>query len=408
MEYSCGIGLLSPNVSRLPGASRPRLGQFRPWFSCVKLAISSTAGDPLDPQTWSAAPANLAGALGRRGIEIAAIDSSVFTHLGKVSFVHSALARGMPPNAVSWTEAVRRRRGAFVAAQTLKRGASHVLCAGSLDVPRGRGVPYSIWMDNTWHLLCDGRTAPRWATGAALDYVDGLERKALQDASSVLTFSEHVRDDVISHYGVTAERAFAVGCGSGDLPPFEGEKRYHQGHLLFVAKHLFAEKGGEIVIEAFELIRARRPRTRLVVVGSDAVIARLRGRPGVEAHGFVSRETLKGLFHGAAMLVQPMLADPWGQVYLEAMKARAIVVSLRVAALPELTENGRLGVLVDEPAPERIAGAVLETYARPEAEIDAMARCAQERALRLYSWDKVADRVVAALMSPGLGRRMAS
>jgi glycosyltransferase involved in cell wall biosynthesis len=291
---------------------------------------------------------------------------------------------------------LRRRRGEYVAREAARLVADHVLCCGSLDAPVGCGVRYSLWMDNTWHLLCRGRTAPGWARGRPFAYVDELERRSLNDASCVLTFGQHVRADIIDHYGVPEERVFAVGCGSGETPPFRGPKDYARGHLLFVAKHLFASKGGEIVLEAFDIIRARRPQTKLVVVGSDDVVARLHGRPGVEAHGFVSRETLNGFFHGAAMLVQPMLADPWGQVYLEAMKARAIVVSLRIAALPELTDDGRLGVLVDAPSPENVAEAVLATYARPQAELDALAQEAQERTLRLYGWDAVADRVLSA------------
>ena len=79
------------------------------------------------------------------------------------------------------------------------------------------------------------------------------------------------------------------------------------------------------------------------------------------------------------MLVQPMLADPWGQVYIEAMKARAIVVSCNVGAVPELTRDGSEGVMVDTPSPEALAEAVLDVYARPQAELDAMTRAAQAR-----------------------------
>ncbi|MBK8907402.1 MAG: glycosyltransferase family 4 protein [Rhodospirillales bacterium] len=127
----------------------------------------------------------------------------------------------------------------------------------------------------------------------------------------------------------------------------------------------------------------------------------LKNTAGVEAYGFVKRETLSRLFYGAAMLVQPMLADPWGQVYLEAMKARAIVIGNNVAALPELTENGRLGVLVDEPSATEVAAAVLATYARPQHELEQIALEAQERTLRLYNWDAVADRLLAALRGGG-------
>lgn len=363
----------------------------------LRLALTSTAGSPLDPRTWSAAPANMAAALDRRGVGVVPIDSSLVTQFGKLRYVPAAMMHAMPPATVSWTSPLRRRRGDHVAAEAARAGADHVLCCGSLDVPLGSGIAYSIWMDNTWHLLCEGRTAPRWAAGRAFRYVDDLERRALEGAASVLTFSEHVRADVIGHYGVPAQRVFAIGCGSGETPPFAGLKHYAHGYMLFVAKHQFAEKGGEIVLAAFEEVRAERPQTRLVVVGSADIVARLRGRPGVEAHGFVARETLNALFHGAAMLVQPMLADPWGQVYLEAMKSRAIVVSLNVAALPELTDNGRLGVLVDEPTPGAIARAVLATYARPQSELDRMATAAQERTERLYGWDAVAGRALDAI-----------
>ncbi|QXP94872.1 glycosyltransferase family 4 protein [Methylococcus capsulatus] len=361
-----------------------------------KLAVSSPLGNPRDPGTWSGAPANLCAALERRGVQIAAIDSTCFGLHEKVLMAAGNLARGYPWNAVAWFGPARRRRASYVANRAREAGADMVLCTSTLDVPLGMDVPYAIWLDNSWNLYRNGRTAPSYGTRAC-DEIDRLERASLAGAARVLTFSEHVRDDIVGHYGVPPERVFAVGCGSGDLPGFEGEKDFAEGHLLFVAKHLFVPKGGELVLEAFEIIRRKRPQTRLVVVGSDEIVARIKGRPGVEAHGFVSRERLIGFFHDAAMLVQPMLADPWGQVYLEAMKARALVVSLRVAAVPELTDNGRLGILASEASAQSLAEAVLAAYARPQGELDNMAREAQERALRHYDWDVVAERVLGAL-----------
>src|SRR3546814_11064862 len=55
-------------------------------------------------------------------------------------------------------------------------------------------------------------------------------------AAHVLPFSRHVGEDVVSHYGVPWEKVFAVGCGSGPIPSFEGTKNYADGDLLFVAQ----------------------------------------------------------------------------------------------------------------------------------------------------------------------------
>ncbi|MBK8907401.1 MAG: hypothetical protein IPM60_05725 [Rhodospirillales bacterium] len=215
----------------------------------MRLAITSVAGHPLDVGTWSAAPANLSAALKRRTVDIVAVDSSLLTRIDKAVMAAGNSMRGYPWNAVSWFAPARQRRGAYVAERARRAGADHVLCTGSLDVPLGTDVPYSIWMDNTWNLLRNSRVAPRFST-TAMDEVDRLERSALAGAATVLTFSAHVRDDVVAHYEVPSERVFAVGCGSGELAPFEGEKDYANGHLLLVAKHLFAEKGGEIVLAA--------------------------------------------------------------------------------------------------------------------------------------------------------------
>ena len=362
----------------------------------MKLAITSIAGNPLDSRTWSNAPANLASALGSLGFEVNAVDSSLLSRADKAKMAMMNVARGHAWSAVGWLADARRKRAAYVASQARKRGADHVLCCGTLDVPLEQGIAYSVWMDNSWNLFRQSAFAPPYPQ-ATLDEVDRLERQLLNAAANVFTFSHHVRNDIISHYGVPADRVHAVGCGSGDLPPFRGGKVFADGHLLFVAKHLFSQKGGDLVLEAFRQIRQARPQTRLVLVGNDEARRKAAGIEGVEVHGFVERETLVRFFHEAAMLVQPMLADPWGQVYIEAMKARAVVVSLNVAAVPEITDDGKLGVMIPAPSAELLAKAVLDTYARPQAELEAMTRAAQTRALDLYDWDRVATRIAREL-----------
>lgn len=361
-----------------------------------KLALSSTIGNPENPKTWSAAPYNLGNALRDLDIEIVGIDSSLFSRRDKYSLALGASLSGLPPGALSWSAKARRKRGEFVAKRAIALGVDHILCCGTHDCPQAGGIPYSVWVDDTWNRLRSVGGTPPWSE-KALDQIDAMERKALDGARRILAFSEHVRQDAIEHYGQAPDKVIVVGCGSGPVEPYQGSKNYSEGHLLFVAKHAFEKKGGELVLRAFELIREERPQTSLVIVGSDELVAQLSNRPGISAYGWLEQDELDRLYHQAAILLQPMLIDPWGQVYLEAMKAKAIVLSLNRAALPELTDNGRLAVLVDEPDPVIIAKAVLNTYNRPEAELQMMADKAQLRTASRYKWSDVAQHVVSAL-----------
>lgn len=362
----------------------------------MKIAVTSIGGPPRDPKTWSNAPAHIIAELEARKHVCVAIDSSCLTTVDKAMLAAGNIVRGYPYNAVGWFEPSRRKRGRHVAQMARAADCDLIVSCGTLDAPTESIIPFAIWLDNTFQLFRESAVGPPYPK-AAMEEIERLERITLNAAHAVLPFSSHVAKSVVDFYGVPAERVHAIGCGSGPMEPFDGTKTFSEGHLLFVAKHLFSYKGGDLLLEAFPLIREARPQTKLVLIGNDEARKKAEGMDGVETYGYVDRDTLNRFFHGAAMLVQPMLGDPWGQVYLEAMKARAIVVSLNVAALPELTDNGRLGVLVDRPDPQQIAEAVLATYARPQAELDALTREAQDRTVRLHSWKAVGERVSNAV-----------
>src|SRR4029077_5389617 len=102
---------------------------------------------------------------------------------------------------------------------------------------------------------------------------------------------------------------------------------------------------------------------------------------------------LQQLFRDSTLLVQPMLNDPWGQVYLEAMVSRPPVMGLTRNGLPELVDGGRHGFLVDRAEPEALAGAILCALSDPER-LERMATTAQHYVHGTYSWDRVAERIL--------------
>ena len=192
------------------------------------------------------------------------------------------------------------------------------------------------------------------------------ERESLRGLSHVFTFGAYVRDNLIAHYGLPAERVTAVGSGMGAIEPYDGPKSYDRPALLFVAKHLFQAKGGVLLLEAFELARRRRPDLTLTIVGDERSRAFVGNRPGIAFHAHLPWQALQQLFRDATLLVQPMLNDPWGQVYLEAMASRTPVMGLNRNGLPELVDGGRHGFLVDRAEPAALAEAILSAVSDPQ------------------------------------------
>jgi glycosyltransferase involved in cell wall biosynthesis len=178
----------------------------------------------------------------------------------------------------------------------------------------------------------------------------------------------------------------------GAIEPYDGPKSYDRPALLFVAKHLFQAKGGVLLLEAFELARCRRPDLTLSVVGDERSRAFVGNRPGIAFHAHLPWPALQQLFRDATLLVQPMLNDPWGQVYLEAMASRTPVMGLNRNGLPELVDGGRHGFLVDRAEPAALAEAILSAVSDPQR-LDRMASTAQRHVLRNYSWSRVAERI---------------
>ena len=380
----------------------------------LRIGISSVFGDPLDPRTWSGAPSNLAAALRRLGAEVVGIDSGFRPHQ-KYLFAIDVLRRGGAPlegQHVRRDAAARRHGARTVARMAQAHRLDAVLHTGTFDLPavvEKDGPPNYLYCDHCWSLALRHLDGAERLGSRYLRRVEAQEQESYDGLAHIFTFGGYVRDELTTHYGVAPERVTVVGSGMGPVAPYHGPKDYSAGTLLFVAKHLFVEKGGPLLVEAFRRVRAARPETRLRIVArspSDALAA----EPGIEFYDFLPWEGLQALYREAALLVQPMLNDPWGQVYLEALASRTPVVGLARNGLPEITGNGRYGFLVAEPDPDALAEAILAALGEPER-LAAMGAAGQQHVAASYSWDHVAACIAAEMTrQPGgtLSRRGSS
>jgi glycosyltransferase involved in cell wall biosynthesis len=300
-----------------------------------------------------------------------ALESALFYALAPPLAVGLATGRG---------RAGERRRTAVVC-QSPYEAVGAVALARAL--PRGLRPRVVVELHGDW------RSASRLYGGA------GRERfAALADdlATSALRRADRVR--VIGSF--TEELARRTGF-DGPIDRFPTFSEYdlfldepptgppETDSVLFVGA-LERVKGVDVLLDAWQLVRDRRPGARLVIVGKGSMEAEVRRRaardPDIEMVGPVPREALRDLLDAATLVVLPSRSEGLGRVVLEASARSRPVVASRVGGIPELVEDGETGVLVRPEDATALAAAVLRILDDP-ATAKAMGERGRRRALSL-------------------------
>jgi glycogen(starch) synthase len=186
-------------------------------------------------------------------------------------------------------------------------------------------------------------------------------------------------------------RAHIDLVSNGVDPPADLEPRSGRGYLLYLGRLDWANKGLDLLVEAFRTAAAASGQ-RLVVAGDGPDRARLEralrqaGLAGcTELAGRVGAAEKYELLAGADAVVLPTRYETFGMVAVEAAAAGAPVVAFDVGPLREVVgpvADGRLVAPFDAPA---LGRAAIAYAGRPAA--------SAERALAVrarFSWDEIA------------------
>ena len=348
----------------------------------------SANGDPLNRQTWSGTPWHLARALERAGITVCGIDDGPSLP-GKVLLRALTRAAGYGRD---WRRAPLAHMCATRATERRLRNANvdTILHMGTGDVPLRQlsMARHFLFQDTTWHQWVENAPDIHSYPRRAIVRGDELERRALHQVEHVFTVSENARLDVIDHYGVAEENVTTVHTGRGQVRAFEGQKDYAAGHVLWVGRQRVADKGLHLLLDAFRRYRELRE-IELVIVGPAQLGPLVADLPHATVTGFVGEDALQALFDHARLFAMPALNEPWGLVYLEALATRTPILGLRRHAFPEISGNGRFGIIVEEADADAVGKALVEALADPER-LDRLGADGQEHCLATYTWDRVA------------------
>lgn len=287
---------------------------------------------------------------------------------------------------------------------------SHYWLSGwaGLLVKRNLGLPLA----NSFHTLGRVKDAARRAGEPAESLVRiAAEQDVIEGSDCVIASTTSEADDLTRHYHADPARLCVTHPGVNHelfRPGSREEARQMLGWtevpvVLFVGR-IQALKGVDLAVEAFALIHAEMPRTRLVVVGGasgpngHAELRSLRRRvdelslaDAVEFVGTRPHAEMAGYYRAADLLLVPSRSESFGLVAAEAQACALPVVAARVGGLAHAVDDSVSGFLVDGWDPREFAAASLRLL----GDRDLAAEMSEGAATfaRRFSWDEAADRL---------------
>ncbi|MGH9470184.1 MAG: glycosyltransferase family 4 protein, partial [Terriglobia bacterium] len=146
------------------------------------------------------------------------------------------------------------------------------------------------------------------------------------------------------------------------------------------------EKGQDVAIEAFRLLKTDLPSARLLLAGDGPLRRSMEQECGnagsVQVLGFLA--DLESFMQSLDLFIMPSRSEGLGSSALMAMAYGVPVIASRTGGLPEFVAEGENGFLVQPRSPEALASAILRA-ARDRSSLRRMGAAARETARRFTS-----------------------
>jgi glycosyltransferase involved in cell wall biosynthesis len=220
--------------------------------------------------------------------------------------------------------------------------------------------PYIAWSDCTFRDYVDIFHCREQFDRDDLERIEQSEAAWLKNASRVLFTSRWAAGRAIRDYSLEANRVAFVGIfGEMEMPArdvYTGGKEF-----VFVSTN-FEAKGGRIVLAAFREVRRRHSDALLRIVGDRPSCAA--SEAGLSFTGFLRKEIpeeyqrFRQILSEARALVNASTSDTCPVLLVEAGYVGCPVISTRKFAIPEIIDDGRTGLLLDDSSPSAMADAM--------------------------------------------------
>ncbi len=231
---------------------------------------------------------------------------------------------------------------------------------------RRRRVPFVVMLKG---VIADELTNERGVVRALLTVQARWERLNTERADRVIVASRYSASVAAEVYRIPPEK-LAVVPEPIDLAEWRrrfarAERRVSGRPTVLAVARMYPRKRLGDLLHAARILRERIPGVQVRIVGGGPEAQRLRALrrrldlgDTVVFLGEVQRTALAVEYVSAHCFCLPSVQEGFGIVFAEALAAGLPVVACRVAAVPEIVEDRRTGLLVNPGSPAELATAM--------------------------------------------------
>lgn len=229
---------------------------------------------------------------------------------------------------------------------------------------------------------------------------DTIVEQALRNADWITANSAAVLAEARQSAPEIISRSSLIYNGL-DVPTLPPEPLPCGTPRLLCLGRLAEEKGFDLTLDAFALLRNSFPHARLTIAGDGPVrpalerqAAELGVTQSVHFVGWVAPDKVPALMNTATVVVMPSRHEGFGLVALEAALMARPIVATRVGGLPEVVAHQQTGLLVERDDSKALAEALSVLLADPQMAAQ-MGQAGRHRAQQMFRWDRCVDAYTA-------------
>lgn len=201
-----------------------------------------------------------------------------------------------------------------------------------------------------------------------------------------------VEEEMKKLYPEISEKFLAVGGGINN--EFDGDitsNKNNSKNIVFVGID-FERKGGQLVLNAFKMLRNIMPDVKLIIAGpeKEEVLKRVgKENKNIEVLGKIDRKKLSEIFYNASLFCMPSEFEAYGLVFPEALSFGVPCIGRNSYEMKHFIKPGENGYLIDSDNAEDLAKLMCKALQNTTMKLELEKKVSEIK--RIYSWDKVAS-----------------
>lgn len=263
-------------------------------------------------------------------------------------------------------------------------------------------LPYIVHTDVCFHTFFHNTFSERDFHKQDLQRIYALEREFMTNAQIVFFESGWGLQKAREALELDGANFRVAHNGGGLVPPdsdrWDGKSR----KLVSVAKD-FKQKGGDLVLEAFKILKPLYPNLEWHIIGGKPLESAA-NIEGIHYEGFLrpsvpeELQRFRNIMQKAFLLVHPTREDTNPLVLIEAAYFGCPSISVRDFAIPELVLDNQTGYLIDRPfSGADIAKKIEEAILSPNYRV--MRSEARNYSMRHFTWQATGELIAAEIQA---------